>query len=64
MPNQHGSHRFGKRHVRREIKGIREHDLLEALIALREQQVAHHDDPKELLLLVCDKAVRDNGFAG
>src|SRR4029453_15450978 len=64
MPNKYRSHRIGKRHLWREVKWILEHDFLETLTAMRQEHVAHHYDSEEFLLVVCDKAVRDDCFLG
>ena len=63
MPNQHGSHRFGQRHFGRQIERISQHDFFEALCRLRQQHVAHHDDPKKSLLFVGNEGVGNDSFA-
>ena len=62
MTNQHGSHRFRERHLRRKVEGILEHDFLETLTVLRQEHVAHHNDSKKFLVFVGDKAVGNNCF--
>src|SRR4029453_19531966 len=64
MANKYRSHRIGKRHLWRKVKWVLQHDFLKTLTAMRQEHVAHHNDSKEFILIIRDKAVGDNYFPG